>query len=85
VPAALRDENVMSMKKRSTRSTSSTSDEMRAEYDFSKAGPNRFARHFRSPKQGGIVVLIEPDVAQVFDSSEKVNRFLRATLAAVIR
>ncbi len=73
----------MSIKKRSTRSKSSTSDEMRAEYDFSKARPNRFARHFRGLKAGGVLVLIEPDVAQVFDSSEKVNQFLRATLAAV--
>ena len=73
----------MSIKKRSTRSKSSTTDEMRAEYDFSKARPNRFAKHFRGPKPGGVLVLIEPDVAQVFDSSEKVNQFLRATLAAV--
>ena len=57
---------------------------MRAEYDFSKARPNRFAKHFRDPRSGGgVLVLIEPDVAKVFDSSEKVNRFLRATLAAV--
>lgn len=27
--------------------------------------------------------MIEPDVAKVFDSSVKVNQFLRATLAAV--
>jgi hypothetical protein len=74
----------MSIKKRSIGSKSSTSDEMRAEYDFSKARPNRFARHFpRGPTAGGVLVLIEPDVAQVFDSSEKVNQFLRATLAAV--
>ena len=56
---------------------------MRPEYDFSKARPNRFARHFVGRGQGGgVLVLIEPDVAQVFDSSEKVNQFLRATLAA---
>ena len=73
----------MSIKKGSTRSKSSTSDEMRAEYDFSKARSNRFAKHFRSPKPGGVLVLIEPDVAQVFDSSEKINQFLRAALSAV--
>jgi hypothetical protein len=71
------------MKKRSTRSKSASSDEMRAEYDFSKARPNRFAKHFRGLKPGGVLVLIEPDVAKVFDSGEKVNHFLRATLAAV--
>jgi hypothetical protein len=73
----------MSIKKRNTRAKSSTSDEMRAEYDFSKARPNRFAKHFSGSKAGGVLVLLEPDVAQVFDSSEKVNKFLRATLAAV--
>lgn len=56
---------------------------MRAEYDFSKARPNRFARHFRGRKAGGVLVLIEPDVAQVFDSGEKINHFLRAALEAV--
>jgi len=56
---------------------------MRAEYDFSKTRPNRFARHFRGLQAGGVLVLIEPDVAQVFDSGEEVNNFLRATLAAV--
>ena len=85
MPAAPGEGSVMSMKKRSARSKGSTSDEMGAEYDFSKARPNRFAKHCRSPKPGGVLVLIEPDVAHVFDSSEKVNRFLRATLAAVAR
>jgi hypothetical protein len=73
----------MPIKKRSIRAKSSTSDEMRAEYDFSRARPNRFARHFRDRKAGSVLVLIEPDVAQVFDSSKKINQFLRATLAAV--
>jgi hypothetical protein len=59
-----------------------TSDEMRPEYDFSNAGPNRFADKF-GKKAGGVLVLLEPDVAEVFDSSEKVNKFLRATLSAV--
>lgn len=57
-------------------------DEMRPEYDFSKARPNRFAKHFRR-EAGGVLVVLEPDVAEVFDSSKKVNRFLRATLTAV--
>lgn len=58
------------------------SNEMRAEYDFSNAQPNRFATQFKG-EAGGVLVLLAPDVAQVFDSSEKVNGFLRATLAAV--
>jgi hypothetical protein len=55
---------------------------MRPEYDFSKARPNRFAKHFSGRGQGGVLVFIESDVARVFDSSEKVNQFLRASLAA---
>ena len=56
--------------------------EMRPEYDFSDARPNRFAKHLAKPG-GGVLVLLEPDVAEVFDSSKKVNKFLRATLSAV--
>ena len=71
----------MSTKKASTRKKSSA-DEMRPEYDFSNARPNRFAKHFKK-QGGGLLVLIEPDVAEVFDSSKKINKFLRATLSAV--
>ena len=56
---------------------------MRPEYDFSDARPNRFAKKFKKPSGGGVLVVLEPDVAEVFDSSEKVNKFLRATLSAV--
>lgn len=71
----------MPTKKASIRKKSA-SDEMRPEYDFSNARPNRFAKHFKK-QAGGVLVLIEPDVAEVFDSSKKVNKFLRATLSAV--
>ncbi len=71
----------MPTKKASTRKKAS-SDEMRPEYDFSNAHPNRFAKHFKK-QAGGVLVLIEPDVVEVFDSSKKVNKFLRATLSAV--
>ena len=70
----------MTIKKSSP--TKKASDEMRPEYDFSNARPNRFAKHFKK-QAGGVLVLIEPDVAEVFDSSKKVNKFLRATLSAV--
>jgi hypothetical protein len=30
-----------------------------------------------------VAVVLEPDVAQVFDSSESVNRFLRSVISAV--
>ncbi|MBI3098227.1 MAG: hypothetical protein HYY93_08305 [Planctomycetes bacterium] len=58
-------------------------DEMRPEYDFSNARPNRFAKRFARGRAGGVLVLLEPDVAKAFKSSEKLNAFLRATLAAV--
>jgi hypothetical protein len=56
---------------------------MQKEYDFSNARPNRFAKQFARKDGGGILVLLEPDVAEVFDSSRKVNKFLHATLPAV--
>ncbi len=75
----------MPTKKHSSKKHSEALDEMRPEYDFSKARPNRFAKHFGPRKQGGLLVLLEPDVANVFDSSRKVNKFLRATLVAVAK
>ena len=55
---------------------------MRAEYrfDYTKAKPNRFA----SPaKRGSVAVLLDPDVAQVFQSGESVNAVLRALLSTM--
>lgn len=55
--------------------------DLRAEYDldYSRARTNRFA----SRMNGTVVtVVLEPDVAAVFDSSESVNRALRAAIAA---
>ena len=59
-----------------------TSDDLRAEYDFdyTKSRPNRFA----SRASGSVVaVVLEPDVASVFGTSESVNRALRAVIAAL--
>lgn len=55
------------------------SDELRPEYEFDyrQAKPNRFAA---SLKQGGRVIVLEPEVAQVFQSSQDVNAVLRALL-----
>jgi len=72
--------NVMPTKKASPRRKPTV--EMRPEYDFSNARPNRFAKQFKS-EGGGVLILLAPDVAEVFDSSKKVNTFLRATLSAV--
>jgi hypothetical protein len=55
-------------------------DAMRNEYDFdySKAKPNRFAAHMKHPV---VAVVLEADVASVFDSSAKVNAQLRSIIA----
>ena len=58
------------------------SDDLRAEYDldYAESRPNRFA-----PRMGDTVVtvVLEPDVAAVFDTSESVNRLLRSVIAAL--
>lgn len=69
--------NDTTMKKASKRQTG-----LRAEYrfDYSKAKPNRFAAEI---KEGSIAVVLEPDVASVFESSEAVNQLLRSVIAAL--
>jgi len=59
-----------------------TSAAMRSEYrfDYSKSKPNRFASQI---KEGSVAVLLEPDVASVFDNSESVNQLLRSVIAAL--
>ena len=57
-------------------------DEMRSHYDFdySKARPNRFAERFSA---GSVAIVLDPDVASVFQSPETVNAFLRSAIAAM--
>ena len=57
-------------------------EEMRTEYefDYEQASPNRFASRMH---ENVVAVILEPDVAKVFDSSESVNRLLRSVIAAV--
>ncbi len=50
------------------------SDELRPEYDFS--GGVR-GKHHRAYQQGSNVVVLEPDVAEVFKDSKSVNHALR--------
>ena len=54
---------------------------MRAEYrfDYSKSRPNRFAKEMRS----SLAVVLDPDVAEVFKTSEAVNNLLRSVIEAV--
>ena len=55
--------------------------ELRAEYDldYSKSKPNRFAGKLKD----AVAVVLEPDVAAVFNSSESVNTLLRSVIAAL--
>lgn len=57
--------------------------EMPAEYDLdhSRAQPNRFAS--RVPQGRVVGIVLDPDVAEVFGSSEAVNRFLRAAIESM--
>jgi len=69
------------MKKASAvRSEQSVSDELLPEYDldFSKARPNRFAGKIDKSQ---VVVLLDPDIAEVFTTPESVNAVLRALIS----
>ena len=70
------------MKKTSTRRGKGLTrqDEMRREYrfDYRKARPNRFAHLMRG---GRVAVVLDPDVASVFRSSESVNTLLRSVIS----
>ena len=56
--------------------------EMLPEYDFdySKARPNRFAGKISEER---LVVVLDPEVSQVFTTAESVNAVLRALVAAL--
>jgi hypothetical protein len=71
------------MKKRSVRKKRKIErDNMRAQYrfDYSKAKPNRFAAKM---SRRTVAVVLEPDVAAVFKSSQAVNAFLRSVISAM--
>jgi len=57
-------------------------EEMASEYhfDYQKAKPNRFAEKMETEP---LIVMIEPDVAKVFTTSEQVNKALRALISAI--
>ena len=56
--------------------------ELRSEYrfDYTKSQPNRFARRVDKNR---IVVVLDSDIADVFTSSEAVNRVLRALITSM--
>ena len=57
-------------------------DELLPEYhfDYSQSRPNRFARLF---EKDSVAVVLDPDVAAVFNTSKSVNRLLRSIIAAL--
>ncbi len=70
------------MKKKVKSSRRSGEGDLRAEYrfDYRRAKPNRFASQF---KPGSVVVVLDPDVASVFRTSESVNGLLRSVISAI--
>jgi hypothetical protein len=72
------------MKKTSSPKETIEADELLPEYrfDYSKARPNRFAAGLRS---GGRLVVLDPDVAEVFTKTEEVNAVLRALITTMPR
>jgi hypothetical protein len=56
-------------------------DDVRPEYDFSRARPNKYAARY---SKGSIVITLDPDVAAVFPGARAANDALRV-LAGVMR
>ena len=53
---------------------------MRDEYTREELGQGRRGTHFKAYQQGTNVVLLEPDIAKQFKTSEAVNKVLREWL-----
>jgi len=70
------------MKKKAKGSQRSSEEDLRKEYrfDYRRAKPNRFASRC---KPGSVVVVLDPDVASVFRTSESVNGLLRSVISAI--
>ena len=50
------------------------------DFDYRRAKPNRFAGRISKER---VVVLLDPDVSQVFTTPESVNTVLRALITAL--
>ena len=72
------------MSKQSRKGGAAEVREMRAEYrfDYGKAKPNPYAARLGKDT---VTVVLDPDVAAVFTSSESVNELLRSVIAALPR
>lgn len=59
--------------------TENLEDDLRPKYDFdyTKARPNRFAGKI---DKNQVVVLLDPDISEVFTTTESVNAVLRALI-----
>jgi len=70
--------------KRTPKARSTGRNGLRAEYqfDYANSRPNRFAA-----RMGGnvVAIVLEPDVAAVFDSSKAVNDLLRSVISVMPR
>lgn len=77
------DANAMPMKK-ARRRPGDAQDDLRPEYDFdySKAKANPYAARLSG---AAVTVVLDPDVAAVFRTSEAVNKVLRSAVAAIPR
>jgi hypothetical protein len=69
-------------KKLSTKTKAGQRDELAPEYrfDYRKAKPNRFAKRTRPES---VAILLDPDVAQVFETGDAVNAVLRALMTTM--
>ncbi|OQY54200.1 MAG: hypothetical protein B6245_21600 [Desulfobacteraceae bacterium 4572_88] len=61
--------------------TNSDEEEMLEEHDFSNGIRGRYVSRF---KEGSNVIILDPDVAKIFNDSESVNNALRS-MAHIIR
>jgi hypothetical protein len=53
---------------------------MRKEYDFRKGTRGKYARRY---KEGTNIVLLDPDVAKVFKTTDAVNQALRSLVEII--
>lgn len=54
-----------------------TDDDLRTEYDLSRLKRGIRGKYYRQATEGTNLVLVEPELAEVFPDSESVNRALR--------
>lgn len=52
-------------------------DDLREEYDFSQLPGGIRGKYVKSAQMGSNLVLLEPDIAQIFRTAEAVNQALR--------